>query len=88
MNRDPHITLRARSGLARAALLLTGRRPPESGQVARLKQQLAEAQDEIRRLRLALDYHRDREVAREVREHTLWQSGPQTGVADILPPKP
>ena len=88
MNQDPHITLRARPALARAALLLTGRRPAESGVVVRLRQQLAAAQDENRRLRLALDYHRAREVDRETREHTLWQSGPGITVGDVLPPKP
>ena len=87
MNQDPHITLRARPALARAALLLTGRRPAESGVVVRLREQLAAAQAENRRLRLALDYHRDRDRARETREGRQWSSTEQARVVEVPAPR-
>ena len=82
-----HITHRAAPGLARAAALLTGRRPQEPATVRRLRGQLAEAQDEIRRLRLALDYHRDRDRARETREGRPWTAGDQTTVLEVPAPR-
>ena len=81
-----HITHRARPGLARAAALLTGRRPQEPAVVRRLREQLAEAQAENRRLRLALDYHRDRDRARETREGQPWSASPETTVFEAPAP--